>query len=119
MDFHVYVYGPAGGPLPRSFEAARAALEACGFYCEPDGSLGRGSVDPRPWQLVGTLFDADEWLQYVELRGWCPYPVWLEVLHAIGALPQTCALFLPASGTWLSESQFAARFELSVDVARG
>ena len=81
--FRIQLYGPHGGPLETSFEAAAERLMGIeSLYFEPDGSFvwtHRRSGE----QVDGMLYDAGGRLQYVELSGQCGRSAWRQLLVAL------------------------------------
>ncbi|HEX3727811.1 MAG TPA: hypothetical protein VHV08_16275 [Pirellulales bacterium] len=94
--------------MPLSFEAARASLAQFDrMYTEPDGSFvwvsAQGTV---PWQVDGNLFDRDERLLFVDLRGSCPAEQFDQLLRAFG-WPKTRLIFqLTREAVLLDENEF-------------
>lgn len=79
-----------------SFEEAAEALAGLPrLFIEPDGSFVWVSPSgaERAWQVDGVLYDRDERLVYVELKGTCPAPQFDQLLAAVG-WPQTPVMFL-------------------------
>ena len=83
IPFCIQLYGPHGGPLDSSFEAAAERLMGIeSLYFEPDGSFVwtcRRSGE----QVDGMLYDAGGRLQYVELSGQCGRSAWRQLLVAL------------------------------------
>ena len=94
--------------LPRTFEAAAAALELLPLlYFEPDGSFvwGKGA-DQERWQVDGLLMDGGQQLQFVGLRGTCPNSALDQLLEAIAG-PDARLLFQQTrEGVLLSADEF-------------
>lgn len=83
IPFHIYLYGPDGGPLPSSFEGAAARLERIDrLFIEPDGSLVWTCDSPRQ-QVDGVIYDAADRIQYVDLQGCCTLASWRTLLAAL------------------------------------
>lgn len=79
--FHVYLYGPAGGPLASHFDEVAACLtQLPRLYFEPDGSLVWAGQD---WQIDGMLYDRGGVLQYADLKGHAPHDRWHELSRRI------------------------------------
>lgn len=84
--FHVQLVAGEGRPLEVRFDDACRRLEAIErLHLELDGSFVW--VSDR-WQIEGMLYDRDECLQYVELKGTAPRPAWDTLL----------AVFIPSPG---------------------
>lgn len=78
-------------PLAISFEEAAERLEQLPrMFLEPDGSFvwvatsSDGSADWK-WQVDGVLYDRDQRLMFVDLKGECPEVAWTALLDALGA----------------------------------
>ncbi len=91
-----------------SFEVARerlARLER--IFCEPDGSFVW--VSPQsgpPWQVDGNLYDRNERLLFVDLKGSCPRKQFDRFLTALG-WPDTKLMFqLTRQAAFLDEAEF-------------
>lgn len=77
-DFHIYIYGPDGGPLASRFEDVSQRLaQVDRLHMELDGSFVW--VGPN-WQLDGMLYDHADRIRYVDLKGRCPYQPWHTLL---------------------------------------
>ena len=78
---HVYLYGPAGGPLASHFDdVADSLAQLPRLYFEPDGSLVWSGQD---WQIDGMLYDRDGVVQYADLKGHAPHDRWSELCQRI------------------------------------
>jgi hypothetical protein len=91
-----------------SFEVARdrlAQLER--MYCEPDGSFVWVSPSDGPaWQVDGNLYDRNERLLFVDLKGTCPSDQFDRLLSAVG-WPRTRIMFqLTREAVFLDENEF-------------
>lgn len=94
--------------MERSFEAARARLsELERFYCEADGSFVWASPQGEPaWQIDGNLYDRNERLLFVDLKGTCPAEEFDRLLAALG-WPETPLMFqLTREAVFLDEAEF-------------
>jgi len=79
--FHVYLYGPDGGPMSSRFDDVAERLgEVPRLYFEPDGSLVWVGDD---WQIDGMLYDREGLLQYADLKGHAPWVRWRELVERI------------------------------------
>lgn len=108
QSFAVYLYGPGGGPLPTSFEAAAERLqqlERC--YLEPDGSFTWVIDAGQRQQVDGMLYDAEGRLQYVDLKGTCGCPAWQRLVARIA--PATPLTVLPVQQGGLQQLQVFER----------
>jgi hypothetical protein len=82
-SFHVYLYGPDGGPLPVSFEdAAKRLQELPKLGFEWDGSFV-WAKDRGQQQVYGMMYDAAGSIQYCELQGQCDLRTWQTVCKAL------------------------------------
>lgn len=83
QSFHIYLYGPDCGPINTTFEATALRLEQLPRLCfEPDGSFVWTQFGGEE-QIFGMLYDANDSLQYVELRGQCLHETWQRLITAI------------------------------------
>ncbi len=92
----------------RSFEAAAEALSALErLYCEPDGSFVWVSRHGEPpWQVDGNLYDKDQRLRFVDIKGRCPAAEFDRLLGTFG-WPTTCLVFqLVHAAVFLDEVEF-------------
>lgn len=83
-----------GAAFSISFEQACAALlDLPRMFIEPDGALlWAGGADETAWQLDGNLYDRQERLLFVELKGSCP-PREFDRLLAALSWPETDVMF--------------------------
>jgi hypothetical protein len=94
--------------LARSFEEVAADLAQLErMYIEPDGSFvwvsGHGEA---PWQVDGNLYDHQERVRLVDVKGSCPVPRFDELLPALG-WPGTQLVFqLVHAAVFLDEAEF-------------
>src|SRR5262249_54550946 len=94
--------------LDCSFEEARGRLNQLErMYCELDGSLVWVSPqETTPWQVDGNLYDRDERLLFVDLKGSCPPDQFDRLLAALG-WPETRLMFqLTREAVFLDEQAF-------------
>jgi hypothetical protein len=90
--FHLYLYGPARGPLPSSFEQAESRLRQLPLlHFEPDGSFV-WTRDSGRQQIDGMLYDAAGQIQYCVLQGRCTVETWKTLLKAIAGESQAGGL---------------------------
>ncbi|HUY87889.1 MAG TPA: hypothetical protein VMV10_04055 [Pirellulales bacterium] len=97
-----------GTPFAISFEGASEALLALErMFLEPDGSFVWVSASQeRPWQLDGVLYDRNERLLYVDLKGACTLGEFNRLLAALG-WPATSVMFqLAREAVFLEEAEF-------------
>lgn len=91
-----------------TFETARARLgELERFYCEPDGSFVWTSAQGEAsWQIDGNLYDRNERLLFVDVKGTCPAEALDRFLEALG-WPETPLVFqLTREAVFLDEAEF-------------
>jgi hypothetical protein len=94
--------------IASSFETARTKLEQLPrMFCEPDGSFVWVSPQTAPaWQVDGNLYDRDERLLFVDLKGTCPADEFDQFLSALG-WPETRLMFqLTREAVFLAEDEF-------------
>lgn len=86
-SFAIYLYGRDRGPLPANFETLADRLQAVDrLYFEMDGSfVWTGGESRNSWQLDGMVYDAAGKVQYLDLKGWCPFPNWHFLLETIAS----------------------------------
>lgn len=98
--FAIYLYGPQFGPLPSRFDEVAERLAATErLHFEPDGSfVWSGTAGETRWQLDGMVYDSAGRIQYLDLKGACPRPVWHRLLEicAGGSAADVSVLQLPA-----------------------
>ncbi len=79
-SFHVHLVAADSRDLGTKFEEACAELSSISrLHLEMDGSFVWVGPD---WQLDGMIYDCDDRLRYVELKGSCPLEKW-RLLQAI------------------------------------
>jgi len=101
-------HGSVGRPMIRSFEEAADVLTAIeGVYFEPDGYFvwGHGAGDAR-WQIDGHLYDRNEKLLYVDLRGRAPQEAFDRVLRCTGWPAMSVMFALRREAVYLREEAF-------------
>ena len=93
---------------PITFEQTYAQLLLLDrMDCEPDGYfVWVGGQENNRWQIDGHLFDRDERLLYVELKGECPQEQFDELLTTL-SWPETPLVFqLVREAVILDEQEF-------------
>jgi hypothetical protein len=91
-----------------TFEEAAAQLEQLPrMYHEPDGSfVWVSSQQDTPWQVDGNLYDRNDRLLFVDLKGTCPPDQFDKLLTAFG-WPHTPIMFqLVREAVFLDETTF-------------
>ncbi|HBJ35889.1 MAG TPA: hypothetical protein DDZ51_14295 [Planctomycetaceae bacterium] len=79
--FHVYIYGPDGGPLASRFEDVSDRLSQVDrLHMELDGSFVW--VGPN-WQLDGMIYDHADRIRYIDLKGHCQLQQWQTLMRWI------------------------------------
>jgi len=94
--------------LVRSFETVAADLARLErMYIEPDGSfVWVSSRGEAPWQVDGNLYDHQERVRLVDVRGSCPRERFDQLLGTLG-WPQTQLVFqLVRAAVFLGEAEF-------------
>lgn len=81
-----------------------------GCYFEPDGSFAWVRSGEAPWRLEGCLYDRDDRLVYLELRGDGPADAVRQILSLL-APEEELAVQLPQQGFWLKGGDFLAGLE--------
>ena len=103
--------GPS--PMSVSFEwVAEKLLRMPNLHFEPDGAFTWGSTErhskaKRKWQLDGMIYDRENLIEYVELKGNCDRTTWeslTEVLSGVECTPLVVQWI--TQGIWISESNF-------------
>jgi len=105
LHFHVNVFGH---PFAITWQQAAESLEALPrMIFEPDGSwVWSGGARADRWQVDGHLFDFDDRLHRVELRGQCPVKEFDQLLSCFG-WPQAELTFEQVQeGRTLDEKEF-------------
>jgi hypothetical protein len=110
-EWQTLAISPAAVPEVRfgcSFESAIEQLSQLDrMYCEPDGSFVWVSAQGvPPWQVDGNLYDRDDRLIFVDLKGACPAVEFDRLLNCLG-WPETPVVFqLVREAVWLDEPEF-------------
>lgn len=97
-----------GQPFERNFEDTLETLARHErMFVEPDGSFVWVSSHEEPaWQVDGNLYDRDELLLFVDIKGSCPADRFDELLSALG-WPGTSLMFqLTRQAVYLAEAEF-------------
>ncbi len=103
------------GPSPMSvnFENVADILSRYpNLHLEPDGAFTWGSVERRSqherlWQLDGMIYDRENRIEYVELKGNCDRAAWeafTQVLSGVECVPLVVQWI--EQGLWISEPDF-------------
>ncbi len=95
-------------PMPCRFETVREQLaEFERMYCEPDGSfVWTSPQDSVAWQVDGNLYDRNEQLLFVDIKGSCPSQQFDRLLSVLG-WPQSPIMFqLTQEAVFLDEETF-------------
>ena len=95
-------------PMAVRFEEACTALaDLPQMFVEPDGSfVWTSEPSDEPWQVDGVVYDRQDRLLFVELKGTCPGKQFDQFLRAFG-WPTTPLVFqLSPEAMYLAESEF-------------
>jgi len=89
MHIFVQIHPLSGNQLPQSFESFAKTLEnIAGMYFEMDGSFVWVDHDAAPAsQMDGMVYDRQDKLAYVEIKGACNVKQWLTICLAACGLP--------------------------------
>jgi len=104
-------------PLPIAFEAVAQQLSTWpGMYFEMDGSFvwvspERSGSNQPVWQLDGMVYDRNDAVQYIELKGRCDRAAWTRIVSVLlqnsTAMGQCrLAVHLINQSAWILESDF-------------
>jgi hypothetical protein len=98
----------SGTTLATSFEAARTRLDALArMYSEPDGSFVWVSSQGEPaWQVDGNLYDRQQQLQFVDLKGTCPAESFDRLLKALVGPTASPMFQLTREAVFLDDAEF-------------
>lgn len=92
---HIHIVPTPGQRLTQSMELfAETVSRWPGMYFEMDGSFVwvRESDDSR-WQIDGMLYDRNDAIEYLDLKGTATGDLWLELFNAIlGKTPESLNL---------------------------
>jgi hypothetical protein len=91
-----------------SFEETSVALaQLPRMFIEPDGSFVWVSPSGEPtWQIDGVLYDRDERLQFIDLKGSCPAAAFDHLLSAVGWPTTAVMLQLTREAVFVDEATF-------------
>ncbi len=105
LRFHTNLFG---NPYKVTWEQVAEKLKQLPrMIFEPDGSwIWSGGVGPTRWQIDGHLFDFDDRLHRVELRGHCPEQAFDELLQCLGWPTTELTFEQVIEGTTLNEAAF-------------
>lgn len=128
-QFHVNLFAaPPRASFATTWEQVAAAIEQLPrVIFELDGSfVYSGTIEPseflspnldrresRRWQVDGHLFDFDERLHRVELRGRCPQDAFDALLRCVGWPSLPVAFESVIEGDTLDEQQFRQRASIA------
>lgn len=87
LELPTLIFSPAASAgFARTFEEVGAELERFErLYFEPDGSFVWVSpTDAEPWQLDGMLYDRNDRVLHMELKGSCPAEAFDRITAALG-----------------------------------
>lgn len=94
--------------FPRTFEAVAAALAKFErMFIEPDGSfVWVSSKSDQTWQVDGVLYDRDDRLLFVDLKGSCPPEDFDRILEACGWPDTPVMMQLTRDAVFVDEETF-------------
>jgi len=94
--------------FPLTFEAGAAALASFErMYVEPDGSfVWVSSKSDQPWQVDGVLYDRDDRLLFIDLKGSCPAEDFDRILKACGWPESPVMMQLTHDAAFVDEETF-------------
>ena len=102
--FHIHLVGKRGGDLGTDFDTVCASLAAIDrVHMEPDGSFVWGGPG---WQIDGMIYDRNETLRYVDLKGCCPKVIWEALLDVIALSNRLSNVVLLPEGGLYELQQF-------------
>jgi hypothetical protein len=98
----------AAAVFPVTFEQAAEALAALPrLFIEPDGSfVWVADATDRLWQVDGQLYDRDDRLLYVEVKGRCPADAFDRLLRSFGWPGMPLMFQLVRQAVYLDETEF-------------
>ena len=98
-SFHVHLVGAGGAALGTSFDDVFTQLGAIQrLHLELDGAFVWGGDG---WQIDGMLYDLNDRLRYVDLKGNCPISVWQQLASlCIDSQSAGYVVLLPAGGLY-------------------
>lgn len=78
------LYGSAAGPFESNFESMLARIELLPrMFIEMDGSFVWRPEGDRNWQIDGMVYDANQHVQYIDLKGEAPTAMWESLFEKI------------------------------------
>lgn len=100
-------------PLYVSFEQAAKVLEAMPrLHFEPDGSFVwvSGTHDVEPWQVDGNLYDRDESLVAIDLKGTCTRGQLSQLLDVFRSEGRELMIEIVRDAVFVRETHFIESF---------
>jgi periplasmic divalent cation tolerance protein len=103
------------GPIPMqvTFEAVADVLSRYpNLHFEPDGAFTWGSIerrtkDLRMWQLDGMIYDRENRIEFVELKGNCDRATWQAFTQVLSGVEYgRLVVQWIDQGIWISETEF-------------
>ena len=97
-------------PLPTEFDDAINKLNALPrLFAEPDGSFVWTSPHENlRWQVNGNLYEKNDNILFVELKGYCPQVEFDQLLACFLADENVCVIQLTRAAVFVSASVFRA-----------
>ncbi len=101
MHIFVQIHPRSGDCLPQSFESLAEVLGSLpGMYFEMDGSFVWVDHETEPAsQMDGMVYDRQDKLAYVEIKGECSVKQWRTLCLAV------CGLAVPVNGILLQSEE--------------
>jgi len=98
-SFHIHLVGQRGGDLGTDFDTVCASLAAIDrVHMELDGSFVWGGPG---WQIDSMIYDRNETLRYVDLKGSCPKAIWDALLNMLAPSNRVAdVVLLPGGGLY-------------------
>ena len=120
MSIFVQIHANPDSRLPLSFENfATIMANMPGMYFEMDGSfVWVDHQSAQPHQMDGMVYDRDDRIEYIEIKGPCSPQQWLTLCQALCAMPidpsqsfsvidTTLRVHRVAEGDWTKPSEIA------------
>ncbi len=97
--FEFLLYGSNEGPFETDFESTLARLEMLPrMFVELDGSFVWKPNGERSWQIDGMIYDANQRVQYVDLKGHAPAAMWESLFEKLAGGSSTSQWHVVSAG---------------------
>jgi len=96
-------------PFEVNFEqVGEAASTLDRMFFEPDGYFvwSGDTAEGKRWQIDGVVYDRNDRLFYVEMRGSCPTVEFTKLLALLGSPPGALLFQLPRAAVYLNQANF-------------